>query len=414
MTTHTAPDLRHSKPGICLTPICALLACLTFANSAIAEAVIPLDSFVHFLQDTDIRVNKQLKREFARDIEHLDRLRTPMKLGDDIDLTVIRGGRTDSISGRFNGIINNKYVKVSSTHILLTDVEEQQRELLQWSQKEADDPDQAALDLETKREELKAKMLRRKHFLVSTVYSARGFQSPEHVRRNFLVVGDKLCTRDYLDSAGNLSLTVRRTKGLTTVDCQVRGAIGMKIALIISGQAVAAFDLEDDDKGAAVFRVMAEDVDGPLATMIGDYFVLVCHRSGIGTWPMAVRPGAKPSSLRTDGAVVEQIRFVFDLGETTTHRLKLPQVVEFPSAFTTLTAQAHQYQERLAKLTAPPPSPEPTPAPEVTPNQAVTPSDDSATIAAEPPAPATPPVSEEPEETGGGFGELPVPSNPNP
>ena len=402
------------KSGQFAARLCALIFCLVFANSATAQSVIPLDSFIHFLQETDTRVTRQLKREFAREIDHLNRLRTPMKLGDNIDLTVIQSGRTRHISGRFNGIINKQYVKVSRFNILLRDVEEQQREMLIWSQKEADDPEQAAEDLVAKWDDLKARMLRRKHFLVSTVYSERGYQSPDYVRKNFLVVGDKLCTRDYLDTSGSLSLTVRRTKGVPTVDCQIRGAVGMKIALIIRGKSVAAHDLEDDDKGNAVFRIMAEDVDGPLATMIGDYFVLVCHRSGIGTWPMAVAAGAKPVSLRTDGAVVEQIRFNFQLGETVPHQLKLPQVVEYERAFSALVSEAANYQERLAKLVAPPPEPEPVaPAPE--PEKVETHSDSSATTLVEKPAPekVTPSTPAPPKESGG-FGEIPVPSTPNP
>jgi hypothetical protein len=418
---HAAPDSRIEKRqwrSMHTFSVWLLITCAMFANSAAGQSVIPLDSFVHFLQETENRVNKQLKREFARDLEHLDRLRTPMKIGDDIDLTVNRGRtRTENFSGRFNGIINNKYVKVSSYNILLTDVEEQQRELLIWSQKIADDAEQAAEDLEEKRTQLKARMLRRKRFLVGTVYSERGYQSPDHVMRNFLVIGDKICSREYLDSNSSLSLTVRRTKGLPTVDCQVRGAVGMKIALLIRGESVAASDLEDDQKGSSVFKVMTDDVDGPLATMIGDYFLLVCHRSGIGSWPLAVRPGAKPVSLRTDGSVIEQIRFEFDLGKVVSHSLGLRQVVEYErSPFVQLQAEANAYQERLERLTAPPPLPVPVPpAADVAPGNSVTPSGNSATSTTEPPAPAAPPApAVPPKQTGGGFGEIPVSTNTNP
>jgi hypothetical protein len=414
--TYAVPDTRDNNRERRRTHFAAvwgLLGSAAFAISANAQSVIPLDSFVHFLRQTDARVMKQLKREFARDLEHLDRLRTPMKIGDDIDLTVIRGNRTESVSGRFNGLINNNYVKVSSYNILLTDVEKQQRELLQWSQKIADDPEQAAADLETKRDVVRAQMLRRKRFLVGSVYSERGYESPDHVMRNYLVIRDKICNRAYLDSSGGLSLTVRRTKGAPTVDCQVRGAVGMKIALLVRGKSVAQFDLEGDKRGVATFKLLAEDVDGPLATMIGDYFLLICHRSGIGTWPLAVRPGARPASLRTDGEVVEQIRFDFDLGETVDHSLKLQQVVEFQGAtFVELQATAGAYQRRLSVLTKPPPEPElpPDPAPgvEAPPAASDVPPDDSATPAA-PQAPVVPP-----KQPGGGFGEIPVSTNNNP
>jgi hypothetical protein len=425
--THAAPDSYKNgrRYGTHAYNVRILVLCAAFALSASGQSVIPLDSFVHFLQETDARVNKQLKREFARELEHLDRLKAPMKVGDAIALSVIRGQRTESISGRFNGIINNNYVKISSYNILLKDVEEQQRELLIWSQKIAEDAEQATEDLATKRMQLHARMLRRKRFLVGTVYSERGYQSPDHVLRNFLVIGDKICSREYLNSSGKISLTVRRTKGMTTVDCQIRGASGMKIALLVRGKAVAQFDLEENQKGSVTFSIMAEDVDGPLATIIGDYFMLLCHRPGIGTWPMSVRPGALPSSLRTDGAVVEQIRYEYDLGKVVTHSLKLKQLVEYSDLpFIALQAAASKYQERLAKLTAPPPLPPelppvptPEPSPEVAPatDKAATPGGEAATSTTEASAPDAPLVPElPPKNTGGGFGEIPVSTNKNP
>ncbi len=280
---------------------------------SLGQEIIPAEAFLNFEKTAKEEIAKALKREFAREMEEIEKLREPYRIGDRVSIKITRGGNLKTVTGRFNGIVASAYVKISSKKILLSDIDRNDRDRLAWN----NDEKELAKIIKQRQQELAERWEKSKKRLRWETYKKEGY-GVEFFERHVLL-NDNICPRELLQD-GRISAICTAAEKHELVQIRVRNPRDEKFYFVLRfGNLVIATNAEITD-GKISDRAKDRNVTFDVSKLeMGEAFLdsaveemkLVCFQPDIGGWIMGVQPGfPRRAKVGKDGST-ERAKLTF-------------------------------------------------------------------------------------------------------
>jgi hypothetical protein len=264
-----------------------IISCLTLTLLVVApvrsQQMQSLQQFETEKREIEEFVERQLKQKFAADLAAIENLSNPFKIGERITISMRRGSQRQTFSGTFGGLVGNKYAKLDSRHILLQDLDREDRDRLYWNN------DQDRLDklIKERVTELEARMAKQRHNLLHEA------NMEHHYNRDFfkenVIVGNKIGKRRVF---GDYTRIIVQTEDGADSKLVVK-TLSKEIdyVILIDGIAVAAIvNTGDLKRQRTAFSVRRNDMDKNFADRITEAISVICHHPKIGSWSLKANP----------------------------------------------------------------------------------------------------------------------------
>jgi hypothetical protein len=267
--------------------------------------VLSVQWLLEFQHNATTQAERDLKREFSQEREQLERLATPLEIGQQVRFRLVMGSR--SISGRLNGLIGDDYVKVSNKRVLIQDIEESEREHVQWSFfKTAEDRE---LELQNRSDAINAEVDKRSRFLVRRAFEERGLLEPDIFATTYIQTGDSVCERSYLGE-GKASLVLQRVTGSRFVTGTMSNAAQFNPIVMVGRKAISVVSTK-----TGAMRALSLDLGGDFTEQDLANVEIWCYQSEAGYWRLAVNPGFTPRDADSNGRHAIQAKLSFSIVE---------------------------------------------------------------------------------------------------
>lgn len=144
--------------------------------------MISVDAFRLEQKAIEDAVEKKLNRKFSSERAHIEKLKKPYRIGDQVSASLVRGQHHELVSGRFNGIIIGRYAKIGRSKVLLDDLDISERDRLSYNNI------QEALDknIDKRQAEFNKKRDAQRHSILQEAYAGRGYDT-DFSRRNVVL-----------------------------------------------------------------------------------------------------------------------------------------------------------------------------------------------------------------------------------
>lgn len=334
---------QHQRPVIMRKALaCMAMVTLLAPFACGQDDVISSQWLREFEQSAEMQADRVLRREFAGELEQIDRLQSPIQIGDEILIRLVMGSRT--VSGRLNGMIGSDYVRVSSTRVLMSDVEPSTRELLHWSLVRSDE--EREQEIQRRSAVIEAEMEKRRRFFVRQAFEARGVTPPDALALTHMQLADALCSRSRLGEASAF-LQLHRVKGSHFVLCTGQDVSNLDAVLVVGEKPLALL------KDGSPVRTLSRDMPDRFSDRELGRVELWCHQPEVGHWRLSPMAGAAPEKVESRGKPALQVRLSFQVVESRKEgdfprmaRLEALSYQQYQQAYETATT----YQQELLKL----------------------------------------------------------------
>ncbi len=265
-------------------------------------------AYEKFKQEADQEVNKTISEEFAIKEENIKKLSQPIKIGEEVTISLIQGDRQRVVTGKFKGL-NGQYADVDGRNILLSDIEAIDQQRLMYA-------DQAAvlqLKLNQLNKEMEEDKGRRREILLEAKYKQAGYTKKYF--DNTVQLADRFWEMEALgDNALAFQISTASTNDLVRVELQNKHSDPLSMVLFFDKKPIYAKIARSEDKVSGDERNKSLTPVFILNKELGENFWaelksnlrLWVVKPEVGNWYLQPTAESEPQSVTADKVLCKE------------------------------------------------------------------------------------------------------------